>query len=150
MIGGPPSERRSGASSTSESVEEGESTFLAEVARIPEPTYDPAVDSAPQPGAEIGRFLLRERLGQGGMGVVYAAEDRTLGRTVALKLLPITNEEEPRRRFLREARSAAALNHPAIATVYDVVEVEGRVFIAMELIRGRTLRARLLEQGGPL
>ncbi|APR81692.1 Serine/threonine protein kinase [Minicystis rosea] len=96
-----------------------------------------------RPGDALGRFIVRAELGRGGMGVVYAADDATLGREVALKVLPISDEEEPRRRFLREARSAAALTDPGIATVYDVGEHAGRVFIAMELVRGRTLRALL-------
>jgi serine/threonine-protein kinase len=123
--------------------------FLAEVARIPERSDVPLCDGMPRPGDTLGRFRVLSELGRGGMGVVYAAEDRTLGREVALKVLP-TSDDERRRRFLREARSAAALAHANIATIYDVGEVEGRVFIAMELVRGRTLRAALDEQKGPL
>jgi len=123
--------------------------FLAEVARIPERSDVPLCDGMPRPGDTLGRFRVLSELGRGGMGVVYAAEDRTLGREVALKVLP-TSDDERLRRFLREARSAAALAHANIATIYDVGEVEGRVFIAMELVRGRTLRAAIDEQKGPL
>jgi serine/threonine-protein kinase len=96
-----------------------------------------------RPGDTLGRFVVRAELGRGGMGVVYAADDTTLGREVALKVLAIEDDPEPRKRFLREARSAAVLGDPGIATVYDVGEDAGRVFIAMELVRGRTLRALL-------
>ena len=117
--------------------------FLAEVGRIPERDSTPARLPSLRPGDALGRFVVRAEIGRGGMGVVYAADDRTLGREVALKVLPQTDEEEPRRRFLREARAAAAISDPGIATLYDVGEDAGRVFIAMELVRGRTLRALL-------
>ena len=78
------------------------------------------------------------------MGVVYRAEDETLRRTVALKLLSDTGgDEETRQRFLREARSAAAITHPNVATVYQVGEADGRPYIAMELVEGESLRTRL-------
>ena len=131
-------------SAVARSVEVGESitpdAFLAEVGRIPPRADLPLPDGMPRPGDTLGRFTILSELGRGGMGVVYAAEDRTLGRQVALKVLPTAGDEERRQRFLREARSAAALTHAGIATLYDVGEVEGRVFIAMELVRGRTLR----------
>jgi predicted Ser/Thr protein kinase/WD40 repeat protein len=83
-------------------------------------------------------------LGAGGMGVVYRAEDETLRRVVALKLLPdASGSDERRQRFLREARSAAAITHPNVATVYQVGEAEGRVYIAMELVAGENLRERM-------
>src|SRR5262249_41049105 len=87
-------------------------------------------------GALVGHFRIRGLLGRGGMGVVYRAEDETLRREVALKVLPPfhVHDVERRRRLLREARAAAAVNHPNIATVYEVGEAEGRVYIAMELI----------------
>ncbi|HTQ43254.1 MAG TPA: protein kinase, partial [Polyangiaceae bacterium] len=93
----------------------------------------------------IAHFRVLGRLGQGGMGVGYRAEDEKLRRQVALKVLPeaMAKDEERRRRFLREARSAAAISHPNIATVYEVDEADGRVFIAMELVEGGTLRARV-------
>jgi serine/threonine-protein kinase len=126
--------------------------FLAEVGRIPERTSTPSDAPALQPGDSLGRFVVRAEIGRGGMGVVYAAADPTLGREVALKVLPKADDEERRRRFLREARAAAAIADPGIATIYDVGEDAGRVFIAMELVRGRTLRAVLdarAAQGSP-
>ena len=121
--------------------------FLAQVARIPERADVPLPCPAPRPGDQLGRFTLLSELGRGGMGVVYAAEDRTLGREVALKVLITAGDDDRRRRFLREARSAAALTHAGIATLYDVGEVEGHAFIAMELVRGRTLRVALDRAG---
>jgi serine/threonine-protein kinase len=100
----------------------------------------------PRPGDQVGRFHLLAELGRGGMGVVYAAEDRTLGREVALKVMPLAGDEERKKRFLREARAVAALNDATIATLYEVGEDGGRVFIAMELVRGKTLRALLDER----
>jgi serine/threonine-protein kinase len=92
----------------------------------------------------IAHFRLLDRLGQGGMGVVYRAEDEKLRRTVALKLLAdTTGSEERRQRFLREARSAAAVTHPNVAVIHAVDEADGRVYIAMELVEGESLRARL-------
>jgi CheY-like chemotaxis protein len=93
----------------------------------------------------VARFTIIGRLGQGGMGVVYRAVDDHLQRSVALKLLPREAESDPqrRRRFLRETRSAAAVTHPNIATVYEVGEADGRIYLAMEMIDGETLRARL-------
>jgi serine/threonine-protein kinase len=95
-------------------------------------------------GTQLGHYRIVARLGQGGMGVVYRAEDETLRRTVALKVLPDTGaNDERRQRFLREARSAAAISDPNVGTVYYVGEERGRVYIAMELIEGDNLRARL-------
>jgi eukaryotic-like serine/threonine-protein kinase len=96
-------------------------------------------------GQLLGRFQIVDRLGEGGMGVVYRARDEQLRRTVALKVLPaaVVRDEERRRRFLREARSAAAVSHANIATVYEVGEADGRVYIAMELVQGSTLRERV-------
>jgi serine/threonine-protein kinase len=93
----------------------------------------------------IGHFRIVGRLGQGGMGIVYRAEDERLRRTVALKVLPeaFAQDEERRKRFLREARSAGALTHANIATVHDVAEVDGRIYIAMELVEGESLRDRM-------
>jgi eukaryotic-like serine/threonine-protein kinase len=99
------------------------------------------------PGERLGRFHIVSKLGQGAMGAVYEAEDRTLGRRIALKVLLI-DDDERQRRFTREARSAAAVTHPNIAMILDVGEDEGRAFIVMELVRGRTLRGLLA--GGPL
>jgi len=97
----------------------------------------------------ISHYRLLERLGEGGMGVVYKAEDRRLHRFVALKLLPdhISNDPVARDRFHREAEAASALNHPGICTIYDVGEEDGHAFIAMEYLEGSTLD-RLIAAGG--
>lgn len=96
----------------------------------------------------IGRYQVRERLGQGGMGALYLALDPAIDRLVALKLLRV-DSEEMRARFLREARSAGRLQHPHIVTIYDVGEHDGQPFIAMEYIKGETL-AELVQRRAPL
>jgi eukaryotic-like serine/threonine-protein kinase len=99
--------------------------------------------------ARIGRFAIQRKLGEGGMGVVYAARDDRLERTIALKMVtaPAT-DEIARQRLWREARAAASLNHPNICQIYEVGEDDGRLFIAMELLQGEPLSERL--QRGPL
>ncbi|MEE8184120.1 MAG: serine/threonine-protein kinase, partial [Acidobacteriota bacterium] len=103
-------------------------------------------------GKTLSHFRILSQIGKGGMGVVYRARDERLRRDVAIKILPaeLVSNEERRRRFLREARAAAAVNHPNIATIHEIDEADGVVFIAMELVEGKTLRKRLREGSIPL
>jgi eukaryotic-like serine/threonine-protein kinase len=95
----------------------------------------------------LGRYRILHRLGQGGMGIVFAAEDDSLGRRVAVKTIA-EPDESARKRFRREARAAAGVNHPNVCQVYEIGEDGGQLFIAMELLEGETLAERL--QRGPL
>lgn len=100
------------------------------------------------PGTRLGRYEIRSRLGAGGMGEVYLAEDTKLDRKIALKILPtdVASNKDRMARFVREAKSAAALNHPNIAHVYEIGESAGVDYIAMELVDGHTLRELIYAQ----
>ncbi len=103
-------------------------------------------------GETIDRYRVVEKLGQGGMGVVYKARDTLLGRFVALKALPPESpaDEERRHRFIEEAKAASALQHPGIVSVYDVVQANGQDYIVMEYVSGGTLEQRMGQRALPL
>ena len=123
-------------------------SFLEESAAV-DPA-DIAEADALEPGTRLGDYVIEHEVGRGGMGIVYAARDLRVGRRVALKALtPLLDSNlEQQQRLRREARAAATISHPSVATVFALEEIDGRLFIASEFIEGRTLRAELAR--GPL
>jgi non-specific serine/threonine protein kinase len=112
----------------------------------PSPGLTPPREGLP---TRIGHYVIARKLGEGGMGVVYAARDERLDRTVALKTMSsLANDDTARKRFWREARAAASVNHPNVCQMYDIGEDRGELFIAMELLEGEALAERL--RRGPL
>src|SRR5256714_4378847 len=102
------------------------------------------------PGTKLGRYEIRAKIGEGGMGEVYLAQDMKLDRKVALKILPaeIAGDRNRMNRFVQEAKAASALNHPNIITIHEIDQTDSAHFIAMEFIDGNTLRERL--SGAPM
>jgi serine/threonine protein kinase len=100
-------------------------------------------------GRQLSHYEILERIGEGGMGVVYKARDTHLDRLVAIKILPAdkVNNPDRRRRFVQEARAASALNHPGIVTIHDIAEHNGVDFIAMELVAGLSESERGSDRG---
>jgi tetratricopeptide (TPR) repeat protein len=118
-------------------------------AQLAKPPENPVAGSGTTAASTSGRYIIRGTLGRGGMGIVYKAEDTVLDRTVAFKVLPESLKENPQalKNFLREAKSAAQLNHPNIVTVYDAGEQDGVYYIAMEYVDGNTLKEIIKRRG---
>jgi serine/threonine protein kinase/tetratricopeptide (TPR) repeat protein len=119
------------------------SNWLRRAAPSPARTPDADRTATGGPPRRIGHYAITGKLGEGGMGIVYAARDERLERTVALKTMALPGDDTARRRFWREARAAASVNHPNICQLYDVGEESGELFIAMELLQGEPLSERL-------
>ena len=123
---------------------EVQSTFAVADEQV-DPTSSPQGALPPR----IGHYAIERKLGEGGMGIVYAARDERLERTVALKTMAaLANDQTARQRFWREARAAASVNHPNVCQIYEIGEEDGELFIAMELLEGEVLAERL--RRGPL
>jgi serine/threonine protein kinase len=125
--------------------------WLTGVASSPDPHSSFATAPIPEGlPARIGHYAIARKLGEGGMGVVYAARDERLERIVAVKTMstmsPVAHDETARKRFWREARAAASVNHPNVCQIYEIGEDRGRLFIAMELLEGESL-AECLRRG---
>jgi len=103
------------------------------------------MDSPLSSGTKLGRYEIRSKIGEGGMGEVYLALDPELGRTVAIKILPeaFASDQQRLQRFIQEAKAASALNHPHILTIYEIGTTAASRFIATEFIDGDTLRQRI-------
>lgn len=114
-------------------------------AQVPSTIASAPLDEVP---VRLGHYAIKRKLGQGGMGVVYEAHDERLERSVALKTMSVASDEMARKRFWREARAAAAVNHPNVCQIYEIGEEAGELFIAMELLEGEALAERL--RRGPL
>ena len=126
-------------------VHDSSDEFLEQPAWAVAPDLAMGIDTTTRVGTMAGPYRIVREIGRGGMGVVYEAEDTRLRRSVALKALPSEYTRDPvrRERLTREARAAAALTHPAIATIYALDELDGALYLVSELVRGETLREEL-------